>query len=926
MSPLLPALPFKKTVLVFLTILFLFPLLPGPLYAREVKVGVYSNKPLVFQDNQGNYQGISIDVLRSIAAEEGWDLTFVPGNWTECLKRLKKGETDLQVAIAYSTAREASFSFPRETLLTNWGRLYRNPQITATSLLDLEGKTIALQKNDIHATVFLNLMEKFNKHINPIFLLTYDEVMKAVETGKVDLGVINRMYAMQNARHFNVKPTPMIFNPIEVRYATSKGKNSDILQAIDHHLSLLREDKDSVYYKSIEKWFGQDSTLVIPKWIKVTLLSGGGLLLFIFFISLVLRKQISQKTEDLQTVFDSSPTAIFIHDMEGNIIDVNQTMLEMYRVTKREALTLSISQDYSSPQNPVHMLAEYWQKADQGKPQHFDWLARRPKDDSTFWVQVTIKKIRYDGREVIYATVLDITETKETKDELASEQERLSVTLRSIGDGVIATDTMGSIVFLNKVAEELTGWHNSEARGMPSSEVFNIINEKTGEKCVSPIQRVMELGRIVGLANHTALIAKDGTQRSIADSGAPIRDKESKIVGVVLVFRDVTHEQKMEEELLKIRKLESIGVLAGGIAHDFNNILAAILGNIELTAYRIPEEDTHSLALLEDARKATKRATKLTQQLLTFAKGGAPVKEERELPELISESADFVLHGSQVACNYSFPDDLWRVDVDSGQIGQVIQNIILNAKHAMPEGGTITIECDNLDDAATESLLSVDLGNFVRIAIQDTGVGIPKEIIDKIFDPYFSTKQEGSGLGLAICHSIVNKHDGYLTVDSVPGKGTRFTLYLPAFLEQSSSSAKARKKSPAVKSARVMVMDDEQMLLDVARAQLVVLGHEAVLVKGGVQAVNKYQELQDSGNPVDLVIMDLTIPGGMGGQEAAHKLLHIDPDAKIIVASGYSNDPVMSNYSDYGFKAAVAKPFNLKELNAAITAVLKDSC
>ncbi len=925
MSPLLPALPFKKTVLVFLTIHFLFPLLPGPLCAREVKVGVYSNKPLVFQDNQGNYQGISIDILRSIAAEEGWDLTFVPGNWTECLKRLKKGETDLQVAIAYSTAREASFSFPRETLLTNWGRLYRNPQITAASLLDLEGKTIALQKNDIHAKVFLNLMEKFNKHINPIFLLTYDEVMKAVETGKVDLGVINRMYAMQNARHFNVKPTPMIFNPIEVRYATPKGKNNDILQAIDRHLSLLREDKDSVYYKSIEKWFGQDSTIVIPRWVKVTLLSGGGLLLFVFFVSLVLRKQISQKTEDLQTVFDSSPTAIFIHDMKGNIIDVNQTMLEMYRVTKKEALTLSITHDYSSPQNPVHMLAEYWQKADQGKPQHFNWLARRPKDDSTFWVQVTIKKIRYDGREVIYANVLDITETKETEDELASEQERLAVTLRSIGDGVIATDTMGSIVFLNKVAEELTGWHNSEARGMPSSEVFNIINEKTGEKCVSPIQRVMELGRIVGLANHTALIAKDGTQRSIADSGAPIRDKESKIVGVVLVFRDVTHEQKMEEELLKIRKLESIGVLAGGIAHDFNNILAAILGNIELTAYRIPEEDTHSLALLEDARKATKRATKLTQQLLTFAKGGAPVKEERELPELISESADFVLHGSQVACNYSFPDDLWRVDVDSGQIGQVIQNIILNAKHAMPEGGTITIECDNLDDAATESLLSVDLGNFVRIAIQDTGVGIPKEIIDKIFDPYFSTKQEGSGLGLAICHSIVNKHDGYLTVDSVPGKGTRFTLYLPAFLEQSSASTEARKKSPAVKSARVMVMDDEQMLLDVARAQLVVLGHEAVLVKGGVQAVNKYQELQDSGNPVDLVIMDLTIPGGMGGQEAAHNLLHIDPDAKIIVASGYSNDPVMSNYSDYGFKAAVAKPFNLKELNAAITAVLKDS-
>ncbi len=923
MAQLFPEHSLKKVLFLLLSAVLLLPLLAKHCTAREIKVGVYDNKPLIFQDEQGEFQGITIDVLRYIADDEGWSLIFVPGNWTECLERLEKGETDLQVAIAFSPTRESIFNFPKETLLTNWGRLYRNPKVTASSLLDLEGKTVALQENDIHATMFLNLMEKFNKKFTPVFFLTYNEVIEQVESGNVDLGVINRMYAMQNASHYYVKPTPIIFNPIEVRYATPKDKGEDILRAIDHHLALLREDKNSIYYKSIEKWFGQESTVVIPSWVKAALLGGSGLLLFTFFISIVLRKQISLKTTDLQTVFDSSPTAIFIHNMDGTIIDVNQTMLEMYQLTKRQALELSIASDFSSPQNPLQMLPAYWDKADKGTPQHFEWLAQRLGDKSTFWVWITLKKIRYDGQEVIYATVQDITKAKATEEKLASEQERLAVTLRSIGDGVIATDTMGNIVFLNEVAEELTGWKNREAQGKPSSEIFNIINEKTGEKCASPIQRVMELGRIVGLANHTALIAKDGTLRSIADSGAPIRDRESKIVGVVLVFRDVSHEQKMEEELLKIKKLESIGVLAGGIAHDFNNILAAILGNIELTTYRIPEEDTHSLALLKNAKKATQRATKLTQQLLTFAKGGSPVREEIQLPELITESTDFVLHGSQVACSYSFPADLWRVDVDSGQIGQVIQNIILNAKHAMPEGGTISIECDNLNDAATESLLSVDLGNYVRIIIQDTGIGIPKEIIDKIFDPYFSTKQEGSGLGLAICHSIVNKHDGYITVDSVPGKGTRFTIYLPATLQQSDSIKESSEKRYPVKSARVMVMDDEQMLLNVAKAQLVVLGHKAILVKEGVQAINKYQELQDNGTPVDLVIMDLTIPGGMGGQEAAHKLLQIDPDAKIIVASGYSNDPVMSDYSDYGFMAAIAKPFNLKELNASITTVLK---
>ncbi len=537
------------------------------------------------------------------------------------------------------------------------------------------------------------------------------------------------------------------------------------------------------------------------------------------------------------------------------------------------------------------------------------------RDQAIFWT---------DGRLVRMEIATDISERKKNEKILQAEKERLSVTLRSIGDGVITTNTEGRVVLLNKVAEELCGWTNEEAVGKPSSTIFNIINEKTGQKCVSPVQRVIEFGRIIGLANHTALVAKDGSIRAIADSGAPIRNDRSEIIGVVLVFRDVTHEKRIEEELLKVRKLEAVGVLAGGIAHDFNNILSAILGNIELASHEVAKSKGRAIALLSDARKATRRAAKLTEQLLTFSKGGDPLKEVTALPELITESAGFVLHGSRVACKYVFPQHLWMADVDSGQIGQVIQNITLNAKHAMPEGGTVTIECSNVQDAASEALLSVNKGNYVCITIDDTGVGIPKEILDKIFDPYFTTKQEGSGLGLAICHSIINKHDGYLLVHSSPGQGTTFTLYLPAIPVEKSilEEIDEQKASPAAKAARVMVMDDEKMLRDVAAAQLAVLGHEAIPVSDGEQAINRYQELLDGGTPVDLVIMDLTVPGGMGGQEAAEKLLRIDPAAKIIVSSGYSNDPAMANYKDYGFCAAVAKPFDLQQLSSVITSVL----
>lgn len=504
---------------------------------------------------------------------------------------------------------------------------------------------------------------------------------------------------------------------------------------------------------------------------------------------------------------------------------------------------------------------------------------------------------------------------------LLDEKERLNVTLRSIGDGVISTDLDGKIVFINKIAEQLTGWRQQEAIGRPVEQIFNTVNEKSGEPCDNPVSQVLASGEIVMLGEQTTLIARDGMRRFIEDSGAPIFDKQSRIIGTVLVFRDVTEKRKTAAELLKIKRLESVGVLAGGIAHDFNNILAAILGNIELAEISI-DPATKAAELLQGAKKASMRAATLTQQLLTFSKGGNPVKKTASIGSTITESADFVLHGSSVSCQFEIPDELWLVDVDTGQISQVIQNLVINAKQAMPQGGEIRIACSNVADIRRETTFDLPGRAYIKIVVRDNGRGIEDEYLEKIFDPYFTTKKEGRGLGLAMTHSIITKHGGHIAVESKVGEGTTFTIYLPAADKQVAPKPEEEGAVPTATRATILIMDDDELVQDIARVMLMRLGHDVLRAQDGAQAIEIFSERRERGEPVDVIIMDLTIPGGMGGKEAVQQILKIDPDAKVIVSSGYSNDPVMTNCQQYGFKRAIPKPFLMKELNKALTEVL----
>ena len=500
------------------------------------------------------------------------------------------------------------------------------------------------------------------------------------------------------------------------------------------------------------------------------------------------------------------------------------------------------------------------------------------------------------------------------KKKVKESEQWLVTTLKNIGDGVITTDTRGCITYMNPAAELLTGWTHKEAAGKPLEEVFYLINGKTRQH-ENVMEKIMKTGGLIGFTNNSVLLSKEGTERLLVESGAPIRDETNAILGTVVIFRDVTEKRKMEKDLiqLKTEKVESISVLAGGIAHDFNNILTAILSSITLAKLHITPEN-EAFAILTEAEKASVRAKHLTQQLLTFSKGGTPVKEPVLIGSLIKDTVKFALSGSQTQCTFLIPDDLWAVEVDAGQISQVVDNVVINADHAMPDGGAITVIAENVKDAPSP-------GNYVKITIADEGAGIPEEYVPRIFEPYFTTKQKGSGLGLATAYSIVKNHDGYMTVDSVVDEGTIMCIFLPA-CEKKAVPAQKKVVNPTKGRGRVLLTDVEECVLKATKNILMHLGYEVTVAKKGEEAVNLYKKAKENKTPFDVVIVDLTVCGKMNGKETIEALLTLDPLVRAIVSSGHADDPVMKNYRDYGFSGAVAKPYTMGELSEILQHVL----
>ena len=635
----------------------------------------------------------------------------------------------------------------------------------------------------------------------------------------------------------------------------------------------------------------------------------------------LLYEDLIQSESRYRTFVESFHDTIFITDYSMRMLYANPALERQTGYKLEDFKIIRQNNPFIHPDDRKRVGA-FVRKFMTGSEEYSNPLENRfiDKQGNTHWYNSVISKITFNGQPALQFITYDITERKQAEDALAEEKELLMVTLRSIGDGVITTDVEGRIILMNQIAESLTGWTQEAAQGLPIEHVMQLLDPNTRKRLESPISNIITSTGVYEMTYDTLLIAKSGEEKLIADSGAPIRDKDGNVIGTVIVFRDVTDKRRMEAERVKTMKLESVGLLAGGIAHDFNNILTAVLGNIALAKMEIESNNRQRLLeILNKSEKSTFRAKELTQQLLTFSRGGNPIRKTTSVGELVRESADFMIRGSNVLCEYRIAGDLWPVDIDQGQISQVIHNLVINSVQAMPVGGVIKISAEN---SYVENFAgNMRNGNYVKITLRDQGVGIPKDHLSKVFDPYFTTKQKGSGLGLATCYSIIRNHDGYIAVESDLGAGSLFTIYLPAS-ESSFIEKKEYKIAIGIGHGRILIMDDEEDIREITTRILNRLGYESVSTSDGKEAIRMYREAKESGKPFDVVIMGLTIPGGMGGKEAAKKLLEYDSKAKIIVASGYSNDPVMADYKAHGFSGYIVKPFAVEEFKILLHHIL----
>ena len=619
------------------------------------------------------------------------------------------------------------------------------------------------------------------------------------------------------------------------------------------------------------------------------------------------------------TLFDFTPVGYVTLDGKGGILEANLTLCHLVGVP-RSAILHKKFEEFVDPDDrgAFHLHLDAL-KTKSGTQSSDVLTLRHPKILQRVRLESCLETMESPGPESLFRiAVVDVTERERIAAVQEEQKALMEVVVGGVMDAIVTIEEDERIVLFNQAAEKMFRCPASSAIGHPIDRFIperfragQYMNHgQFGQAAVATRQ--------MGAAQDLIVLRADGEEfpAEVTISKVEVKGwgKRKRKTLFAVVLRDIQYRQ--QEEHQRISKLNALGLLAGGLAHNFNNLLTTILGNVFVAKLRIVPKDDPLAQNLEQAEQACVRATELTQQLLTFAKGGAPIKTSIALGDLIRKGTSFALSGSSISCHFDISEDLWPLDADPGQLRQVIQNITINARQAMPQGGHFTVKVGNiaLKDASVLPFPTLTPGNYVKISFEDQGTGIEDRQLSNIFDPYYTTKPGASGLGLATAHSIIQQHHGHISVTSKVGIGTTFTVYMPASYLTSDLGQQRITAITKNGRGRVLVMDDEPSIRRMVEDALTYFGYEVVSVPDGQAAIDLVSQSLASGKTFDVIMLDLTIPGAMGGKEAIQHLRSLDPHIKAIVTSGYSDDPIICDFQKFGFQGIVVKPYKIFDL------------
>lgn len=950
---------FRNIAVAVLSALFLLSVSSLPVNAKsarspslspEEEQFLESHGPIVFVSQtdyppfeslqeDGSMDGMSIEIARWMSTEMGYQIRFLNMPFKEAQQAVLSGKADVITSLFFSNKRAASFDFT-EPLFDVPALIYvgaERPDIVR--LRDLAGKRIAIQNGD-YAGDFL---ESKGIKFELVPTTSFTQAIDAVLTGAADalIGDEQIVRYVLFKKHLATRMKKMGLPLYVGKNCMAVKKNNAILHSI--LVKSVEHARQSGVFDSInKKWVGKSYAAEqgwASRWagqiaaaVAIILIAAAAVIVWNLRLRQLVEartRELSSSEEQMRLFFERQLVGMAITSPEKGWLKVNDKLCRMFGYTREELNQLNW-QVLTYPEDLAADL-ELFDRLLKGEIEEYSIEKRFYRKDGTILhCNLSVGCVRRHDRSVDYVLALleDITDRERAKEALLAGTEQLrrsEVKYRnlheSMMDGYAYVNMDGSIMECNETFISMLGYTLEELRSMTYQEITPVVWHGLEKK----ILEEQVLARGYSDVYEKEYQRRDGTIIPVELRTSLLKDENGNPIGMWAIVRDLGERQNAQKELLKIQKLESLGVLAGGIAHDFNNIITGILGNISF-ARMFLDSSHRSSKILEEAEKASRRAADLAQRLLTFAKGNVLIRKTMSSRQLVEASSSLVLRGSNVSCVIEIPDDVYPVDVDEGQINQAFSNIIINAAQAMPEGGTITVRAENVSIAGANAML-LAAGEYVRFRFTDTGCGIVPENLKKIFDPYFTTKPQGSGLGLASAHSIVTKHGGHILVRSESGVGTTFEVLLPAGSRSKQMVEPVERVivTGGVRGKSLLVMDDEEMIRTLANEMLGELGYRVLTCADGDEAIAMYVGAQENGEPFSAAILDLTIPGGMGGLAAGMKILELDPDARLIVSSGYSNDPVMSEHLRFGFCGAIVKPYNASDIAIYLDQLLSGS-